>query len=178
MSTQEAAIGNRIVCRCPHLGKPLAVQPLANQVAPIAYACELYGDCTIVTYRGGTAKNRCDRCPHNELKPPLVQLGRKTTTTAAPTTTTKAPAAAPGIVAKAARLGVAMARWIAAGRPVVSADVQAQRRALCDPCPDRDAASDRCRRCGCSLGGTAVLPSKIAMATESCPAAKWPAEVS
>ena len=85
------------------------------------------------------------------------------------------PASPGGIIQQAGRFAAAMARWALAGRPVTSSAGQARRRALCMACPDR-APDDSCRRCGCSLGGTAILPAKIEMATEECPAGKWARE--
>jgi hypothetical protein len=49
------------------------------------------------------------------------------------------------------------------GQPVlVSAEERDRRQAICDACPEYDAAARRCRKCGC--GGL-----KLSLATERCP---------
>lgn len=67
------------------------------------------------------------------------------------------------------------AAWIAAGRPVVSAEVRARRRAICEACPFRT-PEDACAKCGCPLHATA-LGDKLERATSACPDGRWPAEL-
>lgn len=71
----------------------------------------------------------------------------------------------------AAHYGTAVARWIAAGRPIrTPADAEAIYRLHCKPCPHLAADHDRCKLCGCTVGRWgSVLTSKLRMATETCP---------
>ncbi len=76
-----------------------------------------------------------------------------------------------------------MAKWIAAGRPRVSPEQQAERRAICDACEHKkvEEGRERCGLCGCYLRatswlfGTVETPGKLELATVACPAGKWPA---
>jgi hypothetical protein len=67
----------------------------------------------------------------------------------------------------AANFAVAVARWVAAGAPVVSAEVYAEREAACDSCPLWDAKArlglGKCKapKCGCTS-------LKRWLATEAC----------
>lgn len=84
---------------------------------------------------------------------------------------------APGFVAKASRYAVAVARWIAAGRPTRSdSEAQAILEGICQPC-EHYTDKGACRLCGCCLTGKSGLTSKILMATQSCSAGKWQAVV-
>ena len=65
---------------------------------------------------------------------------------------------------------------VASGQPVtVSAEVKAQRVALCLVCPNMivsaDGTAHRCAVCGCWLDGKILC--KACLTTESCPAQKW-----
>jgi hypothetical protein len=66
----------------------------------------------------------------------------------------------PNLFKKAANYAVAMAKHIAAGSPVVSDEILAQREAECAICEYR--ALDACSACGCPL------ESKLPFATEPC----------
>ena len=84
----------------------------------------------------------------------------------------------PGVLAKAKALLAVEARWIAAGRPMRTADKIAAIFEICRECEHFQAKNERngtCGLCGCRLKQTGGLLNKIAMATESCPAGKWPA---
>ena len=84
-------------------------------------------------------------------------------------------------VGKGKRLTKAAMRWIKAGRPMATPEEQAERLAICQgggghaPCPKYDAAAGKCKACGCGLKkGVGIVPAKSKMATEECPAGKWP----
>ncbi len=69
----------------------------------------------------------------------------------------------------------ALARWIAAGRPVrTDWEVMTIHSQHCYPCDDYDSQREICTVCGCKAKrqGMAVR-NKIKMATESCPKRKW-----
>lgn len=94
------------------------------------------------------------------------------------------PPAAPGLPAMAVKAGKAYARWIAAGRPKLSAEQINQRQEACDSCPNQVTKNghNTCGLCGCPLGNVSYLwgsverPGKLEMATETCPAvpSRWP----
>ena len=76
---------------------------------------------------------------------------------------------------KLAHYAVALARWVAAGRPVRSKeDVARIHSRYCCPCAGYDTQREVCTVCGCKArpGGTAVR-NKIKMGTEHCPLKKW-----
>ena len=77
------------------------------------------------------------------------------------------PYKAPGVVKQATSLVRAVVRHAANGFAWVPADVLGQRLAVCASCEFHDGG--RCGKCGCF-----VVP-KAKMASESCPAGKWPA---
>jgi hypothetical protein len=77
------------------------------------------------------------------------------------------------IIRKAARFAAAAARHAAGGFRKVAGEVYARRLALCLACPQRDAATDTCRLCGCSLQDARGRPAKLRWASEGCPAGKW-----
>lgn len=59
------------------------------------------------------------------------------------------------------RYAAALARWWAAGKPVVAEAEYSRRLALCLACPELDGG--RCRLCKC------VVEKKALMATQACP---------
>lgn len=74
--------------------------------------------------------------------------------------------------------GIAIRRWVAAGKPVRS-----QERILqifdqhCSKCERYDPDRHACKNCGCAVSEVAEpLNNKLAMATESCPLGQFPAE--
>ena len=70
----------------------------------------------------------------------------------------------------AANFSTAIARWSAAGFPVVSRETYDARAAVCGPCAFWDAAArlglGKCKKCGCAR-------MKRWIATEKCPLGKW-----
>ncbi len=69
----------------------------------------------------------------------------------------------------------ALARWIAAGRPVRSDwEVMSIHAQYCHPCADYDTEREVCTVCGCKArrGGMAVR-NKLKMKTEICPLGHW-----
>lgn len=87
---------------------------------------------------------------------------------------TKARTQPPSMMAQGAGFLSESAKWISAGGPTVSDEVEEYRLAVCKPCPDFDAkaffGSGRCLICGCS-------GLKRSWATTACPKGKWKAEV-
>lgn len=78
----------------------------------------------------------------------------------------------------------AQVKWIKAGRPMRSQEEILRVHAVCagtDPtsrCPEYDPSPSKenhgtCKQCGCNLSQIGGVLNKIAMATESCPLAKW-----
>ena len=84
-----------------------------------------------------------------------------------------APEGTGGWRGKASRLCRALWRWLRAGCPLSSSQVRRARRAACLACdrwaPEGNLGLGECRHpeCGCS-------GAKRALATEHCPAGKWP----
>jgi hypothetical protein len=76
------------------------------------------------------------------------------------------------LLARATAYARALARHKANGSLIVPDAVRAQRRAVCDGCPQLDVKKDECRVCGCKLHHT-LLGDKLAWASESCPRGKW-----
>jgi hypothetical protein len=75
----------------------------------------------------------------------------------------------PGPLAMAVGFAVAVAHHLADGCRATLPEVQAERKAICEACPNLDRAGDRCLLCGCHLN------AKRAMASERCPEGKWEA---
>jgi len=72
----------------------------------------------------------------------------------------------PGLLSRAASLGKAVTRHVAGGAQLLPDDVRQQRLEICYGCPQYQDKS--CRICGCQM------TLKAGMATEDCPAKKWP----
>lgn len=72
----------------------------------------------------------------------------------------------PGLLTRAKSLGKAVGRHIANGSQTVPDEVHKQRLEICYGCPQYQDKS--CRICGCQM------TLKAGMATEDCPAGKWP----
>lgn len=90
--------------------------------------------------------------------------------------------AGPGLLAKAANAAGALARSAAAGFALAPPGVAQARGAICDQdsCGYRNFEKDICAhpKCGCPLSRVLTLglisrPSKLEVATESCPAGLW-----
>ena len=69
----------------------------------------------------------------------------------------------------------AKCKWIAAGRPVRSAEETAYLYQLCKGCVNISNDRTVCMSCGCPVRPNNTRPkaNKIAMATEHCPVGKW-----
>lgn len=82
------------------------------------------------------------------------------------------PEAPRGIFDRVSRYATAVARWIAAGRPVrTDAEVEGL-LAICSTCPHYRAGA--CGKCGCPANRSASgWRNKLRMATESCPVGSW-----
>ncbi|WP_165073325.1 hypothetical protein [Paludisphaera rhizosphaerae] len=61
----------------------------------------------------------------------------------------------------------AAARFVASGCETVDQSEFDRRKAICEACPNYQAADDRCLLCGC------MLSIKPWSAVESCPDARW-----
>ncbi|MCR9116082.1 MAG: hypothetical protein NXI22_03935 [bacterium] len=83
------------------------------------------------------------------------------------------PAASGPILSKAAVYGVAVARWMLAGRPVRSdEEVTEIFDNLCGPCEHFN--GDSCDKCGCKISKSrSAMQNKIRMSTEHCPIKLW-----
>jgi hypothetical protein len=71
--------------------------------------------------------------------------------------------------AKVRAFGKAVLGFVADGCRLTPAEMVAERAAICEICPNLDAAHDSCRICGCKLS------MKRAMPRERCPEGKWEA---
>jgi hypothetical protein len=80
----------------------------------------------------------------------------------------------PSLIQRVAGYKSARGTWIEAGKPIVDADTQTARRAICEACDQFDRVQDACKVCGCFLHET-ILGDKLAWATEACPIGKWTA---
>ena len=80
-----------------------------------------------------------------------------------------APSRPPGLAGKVASATVAAVKFVAGGFRLAPPEARAERTAICGACPEQDKAAAQCTVCGCKL------KAKIAMASEACPAGKWPA---
>lgn len=100
---------------------------------------------------------------------------------AQPACANPAPTASPGIVQQGWNYTKAVARWIAAGRPVRSNErVREIFETLCQRCEHFDAGHGSCRLCGCRVRRDGpAFTNKLRMATERCPMnpPKWVEEV-
>lgn len=79
-----------------------------------------------------------------------------------------------GIAKKVVRFATALARWIAAGRPVRQPEeIDRIYHEHCKPCVHFDGDKQTCRICGCNCRDHEALLNKIKWATENCPLEKW-----
>lgn len=92
------------------------------------------------------------------------------------------PSAEPSVIRRAVALSWSLAQaeaaWIAAGKPVRSAEeIEEIYETQCQPCeyfkPGRSVGRGSCGQCGCALRKAGGVLNKIKMATEHCPAGKW-----
>ncbi len=128
----------------------------------------------IGTTAAGRRKWRCTRCRTIVVPPANHQewLARFNQ---------RFPCGSPGVARLALRYTKAVARWIAAGRPVRSdSRVQEIFETLCQPCEHFDAEHQSCRLCGCRIRKSGLaFANKLRMATERCPMRppKWTEEI-
>ena len=78
-----------------------------------------------------------------------------------------APVDYPPIHVQAGNLVRAAGRFVRSGFATVDRTEYQRRRAICKGCEFFDAASKRCRQCGCSIS------AKPWSRSESCPVGKW-----
>ena len=79
------------------------------------------------------------------------------------------------LAGKVLSYGLALRRWIAAGRPV-RADEEVQRiyEMICEPCAYFSRHKKYCKICGCQVRSNgSAFTNKIRMASEHCPKDKW-----
>ncbi|QDU97545.1 hypothetical protein [Lignipirellula cremea] len=76
---------------------------------------------------------------------------------------------------KLLRYGVAVAKWVTAGRPVrTDAEVLQILNDHCRPCELFNGVNCTHKRCGCRVNeGGHAMTNKIKMATEHCPMLEW-----
>jgi len=82
----------------------------------------------------------------------------------------------PSFFARIAAYSAAIVKWIEAGRPTRSQEqIDAILAEHCNPpVPCEHFRDGTCKQCGCAISRSpAALRNKLAMATESCPIAKW-----
>ena len=83
-----------------------------------------------------------------------------------------------GIIQQASSYAIALAKWIAAGRPTRSQEqIDAILATHCGPC--EHFKNEACNQCGCKVNKHhAAWRNKLAMGTEACPLdpPKWAAE--
>lgn len=80
----------------------------------------------------------------------------------------------PSGVAQAAKFAAALIKWARAGLPTRTPEEIEERLVICQACPHFDGKQERCRKCGCCLGGQrSGWRNKLAYATEECPIGKW-----
>lgn len=93
---------------------------------------------------------------------------------AAPVPSVAASSSPPSFLTKLAHAKAALTRWNAAGRPMASRKVRAERLAICQACdhynPTGNWLLGECRHPGC--GCTRL---KLMLASERCPIGKWEA---
>jgi hypothetical protein len=77
------------------------------------------------------------------------------------------PASYPPLATQAGNAIGSMARFVASGFAVATAEEQARRLAICHLCPEYDAIRVRCRKCGCRVR------LKARIASDRCPLSKW-----
>ena len=84
----------------------------------------------------------------------------------------------PSVLNRAGAYGVAVGRWIKAGRPTRSPErVLTIFQTHCQPCAYFNVHNQTCNQCGCRVRSSgAAFRNKLAMATESCPVGQWEAE--
>lgn len=145
---------------CVHRGEPAGSLPAVGGEVPV-YQCAIFGRCQVG--RHGVGAVNCLSCRQRQLpaiSPPAESPGTTSVT--------------PSLPKRVATYSVAVAKWIAAGRPKRDAAEIERLHAICVACPQYDALRKACGRCGCAVNLRAVpLTNKLAMPTETCPLGKW-----
>ncbi len=77
---------------------------------------------------------------------------------------------APSLFTQGMTAAAAAGRWIASGLKLTSAEVQAERTAICDDCVELDRERGRCKICKC------FISMKVRLPAEACPLSKWGTE--
>lgn len=77
----------------------------------------------------------------------------------------------PPVWIRGVNFSAAMARWIAAGRPMRTQEEIDERLAICQSCPQF--VDNVCQKCGCQCIEENSIFNKLALATESCPEGYW-----
>ena len=87
----------------------------------------------------------------------------------------KKPFGDPSLADRIGRYSMAVARWIAAGRPVREwAEVERIFDEVCRPCGTFDPKRGSCQGCGCKINRSGrALMNKIRMGSEFCPQGRW-----
>lgn len=81
--------------------------------------------------------------------------------------------AVPSLMVRGINFGLAILRWMRAGKPVCTEQQIANRFSICRSCPHFE--NGGCKLCGCPTNGDVKWRNKLALATESCPEWKWTA---
>lgn len=79
----------------------------------------------------------------------------------------KPPPEYPSFLAQIGNAAKAAVAFVASGCETVDDDEYNRRRSICSTCEFQDAASDRCRQCGCRLS------MKTRGSAFTCPVGKW-----
>lgn len=89
----------------------------------------------------------------------------------------------PSVAQRAKNYLSAREKWVAAGKPMRSAEERAALFAICQQCPSGEyrekllrivAPQGICDVCGCGLHPERDVANKLAWATEECPRGHWP----
>lgn len=88
----------------------------------------------------------------------------------------------PSIWRQAKNFTVAFTKWVAAGRPIRSAEHIEDLFKICEKCPTRrfmrlSQNKGRCTKCGCWVKRAGEHRNKLAWPTEGCPEGHWAAQV-
>jgi ribosomal protein L37AE/L43A len=82
----------------------------------------------------------------------------------------------PGLLKKATTFIRAGMNYVLSGRQKVRDLEYVTRLLICEDCEESDKSEDiwKCKKCGCRLQETELLPGKARWASEECPLGKWP----
>lgn len=81
----------------------------------------------------------------------------------------------PGFLKKATTFIKAGMKYVLSGREKVTDLEYINRLLICEDCEECDKSEEvwKCRKCGCRLQETELLPGKARWASEQCPLGKW-----